>query len=75
MGIDWVAFNTLRPRPNGLHIPDDIFKCIFLNENIWIFIKVSLKLFLSVQLTIFQQCSDNGLAPARRQDIAWTNDG
>ena len=21
--------NTLRPRPNGLHLPDDIFKCIF----------------------------------------------
>ena len=23
--------------------PDDIFKCIFLNENVWISIKVSLK--------------------------------
>ena len=26
--------NTLRPRQNGRHFPDDIFKCIFLNENI-----------------------------------------
>ena len=25
--------NTLRPRQNGRHFPDDIFKCIFLNEN------------------------------------------
>ena len=24
---------TLRPRQNGRHFPDDIFKCIFLNEN------------------------------------------
>ena len=37
------ALNTLRPRQNGRHFPDDIFKCIFLNENAWIFIKISLK--------------------------------
>ena len=35
--------NTLRPRQYGLHFPDDIFKCIFLNENVWISIKISLK--------------------------------
>ena len=35
--------NTLRPRKNGRHFADDIFKCIFLNENIWIPIKISLK--------------------------------
>ena len=35
--------NTLRPRQNGLHFPDDIFKCIYLNENAWIAIKISLK--------------------------------
>ena len=38
-----IAFNTLRPRQNGRHFADDIFKCIFLNENIWIPIKISLK--------------------------------
>ena len=32
--------NTLRPRQNGRHFPDDIFKCIFLNENVWISIKI-----------------------------------
>ena len=35
--------NTLRPRQNGREFPDDIFKCIFLNENIWISIEISLK--------------------------------
>ena len=37
------SFNTLRPRQNGRHFPDDIFKCIFLNENVRISIKISLK--------------------------------
>ena len=27
------SINTLRPRQNGRHFTDDIFKCIFLNEN------------------------------------------
>ena len=28
---------------NGRHFAGDIFKCIFLNENVWIPIKISLK--------------------------------
>ena len=36
-------FNPSRPRQNGRHFADDIFKCIFLNENVWISIKISLK--------------------------------
>ena len=35
-------FDTFRPRQNGCHFPDDIFKCIFMNENVWILIKISL---------------------------------
>ena len=35
--------NTLRPRQDGGHFPDDIFKCISLNENAWTSIKISLK--------------------------------
>ena len=35
--------NTLRPRQNGRHFPDDIFKWIFFNENVWISINISLK--------------------------------
>ena len=37
----WV--NTLGPRQNGRHFADDIFKCIFLNENVRILIKISLR--------------------------------
>ena len=33
---------TLRPRQNGRHFADDIFKCIFFNESIWIWINISL---------------------------------
>ena len=36
-------FNTLRPRQDGRHFPDDIFKSIFLNEKVWISINFSLK--------------------------------
>ena len=35
--------NTLGPRQNDRHFPDDSFKWIFLNENVWIAIEVSLK--------------------------------
>ena len=37
------GLNSLRPRRNGRHFADDIFKCIFLNENVWIPMKISLK--------------------------------
>ena len=37
------ALNSLRPRPNRLYFADDIFKCIFLNENVSVAIKISLK--------------------------------
>ena len=37
------GFNTLRPRQNGRRFADDTFKHIFLNENVRISIKISLK--------------------------------
>ena len=42
-GLRIKGFNTLRPRQDGRHFPDDTFKRIFLNENIRISIKISLK--------------------------------
>ena len=48
------TFNTLRPRPNDRRFADDTLKRIFLNENVWIPIEISLSLSLRVQLTIFQ---------------------
>ena len=38
-----IKVNTLRPKQNGRHISDDIFKYIFLNENDYISVKISLK--------------------------------
>ena len=37
------VFNSLRPRQNRRHFADDVFKCNFMNENVWIPIKISLK--------------------------------
>ena len=37
------SVNTLRLRQDGRHFPDGIFICIFLNENEWHLIKISLK--------------------------------
>ena len=58
--------NTLRPRQNGRHFPDDIFKCIFLNENVWISIKISLKFVPKGSI-------DN--IPALVQIMAWRRPG
>ena len=40
-----VIIDTLRPRQKGRHFADDIFKCIFVNENVWISIGISLNFF------------------------------
>ena len=37
------CLNTLRPKQNGRHFADGMFKCIFLNENVWTSIEISLK--------------------------------
>ena len=37
------SLNTSRQRLNGRHLTDNIFKCIFVNENVWIPIEISLK--------------------------------
>ena len=39
----WLSLNTLRPRQNGRHFADDTFKHIFVKENVWILIEISLK--------------------------------
>ena len=38
-----LAFNTLRPRKNGRHFPNEIFMCIFINKNAWLSIVNLLK--------------------------------
>ena len=54
--------NTLRPRQNGRHFPDGIFKWIFLNKNVWIWINISLKFFLGGPINN---------VPAFVQTMAW----
>ena len=46
------GLKTLRPRQNGCHLPNDIFKYIFLNEkkNVWISLKISLKCVPEVRI-------------------------
>ena len=39
----FIYFNTLRPRQNGRQFSGDIPKCIFLNGNVWISIKIPLE--------------------------------
>ena len=46
------AYNSLRPRQNGYHFPDDVFKCISLNGSVRISLKVSLNMM--IKLTICQ---------------------
>ena len=59
-------FNTLRPRQNSHHFADDIFKCIFLNENASISIKISLK---------FDPKGPNNNIPELVQIMAWRRPG
>ena len=58
--------NTLSPRQNGRHFPDDIFNCIFLNENVWISNGISLKFVPKGQI--------NNI-PALVQIMAWRRPG
>ena len=47
---DHELFYKLRPRRNRRHFADDIFKCIFLNENEWISLGISLKFVPKVRI-------------------------
>ena len=47
-----VVFNTLRSRQNGRHFTDGIFKRIYLNENVRIWMKFPSVLLFMVQLKI-----------------------
>ena len=58
--------NSSLPGQNVHHFADDIFKCIFLNENIWISIKISLKFVPNVSI--------NNI-PALVQIMAWRRPG
>ena len=58
--------NTLRPRQNGCRFADNVFKCIFVNENVWISLKISLKFVPKVPISNI---------PALVQILAWRRSG
>ena len=60
------GINTLRLRQNGRHFADDIFKWIFLNENMWILIHISLKFVPKGQISNI---------PAMVQIMVWRRSG
>ena len=64
--LNYDLVNTMGPRQNGRHFTDNIFKCIFLNENVWIFINISLK-FVPL-------CQIHNI-PALVQIMAWRQPG
>ena len=55
--ITYMCFDTLWPRQNGRYFPGDIFTCIFLNENVSISIKISLKFGPRCPINNIQQWS------------------
>ena len=61
-----IVLNTLRPRQNGRHFADDVFKCIFLNGNVWILLKISLK---------YVPKGPNNNIPSSVQVMAWRRPG
>ena len=65
-GKQKVFLNTLKSRQNGRYFLDNIFKFIFLNENVWISLQISLKFVPKVQI--------NNI-PALVQIMAWRQTG
>ena len=66
MHLYWLWVNALGPRQNSRHFPDDTFKRIFLNENVRISNKISLKFVPKFPI-------DN--IPALVQKMAWRRPG
>ena len=71
-----LTIDRLGLRQNGCYFPGDIFKCILLNENIWISIKISMKFVskdsinnIPTLVKIMAWC------PIRWKAIIWTYDG
>ena len=61
-----VRVHILRPRQHGRHFPDDSFISIFVNENIWISINISLRFASKVPINHI---------PALIRIMAWRRPG
>ena len=63
----WASMiNTLRPRQNDRRFPEYITKYMFLNENVWISLKISHKFIPKIRITNI---------PAVVQIMAWRRPG
>ena len=60
--------NALKPRQNGCHFPDDIYKCIFMNEN------VPVQIWIKIPLKFVPKGPINTI-PALVQVMAWRRPG
>ena len=74
MQVNCNIVNTLRPRQNGRHSRDDIFKWICLNEIISISIKILLKFVPKGRINNILALVQI-IAWRRPGNIIWTNDG
>ena len=61
--------NILRPRQNGRLFPAVIFKRVFMNENVWISIKISLKFVPNGSINNIPALVQIWLGAHRRQAI------
>ena len=68
------SFNTLRPRQDGRHLTDNIFKHIFFNEDMWISINISFKFVPKGQINNIPELVQI-MAWCRPGNTIWTNDG
>ena len=60
------SLNTLISRQNGRYFADDLFRCIAMNNDLWISIKISLKFVPEVHINTI---------PALVQKMAWRRPG
>ena len=77
--LSWaMQLNTLRPRQDGRYFADDVLKCIFLNENMWISLKIPLKFAPKgpinnipalVQITAWRRPGDKPLSKPKMDKI------
>ena len=78
---EWYHLNVIHPhhnylvqtRQHGCHFTDDIFKCIYLNENIWFSIVTILKVVPKGPINNIPVLIE--IMARRRPTIIWTNDG
>ena len=61
-----MLINTSRPRQDGRYFADSVLKCIFLNENVWILLKIPQK---------FVPRGPINIIPALVQIMAWRRPG